>query len=216
MKTGERWIVRKATPDSWKWDRLGPGTLAIVQLWLYLGTPLFEQQNTKKACGTETDCVHAYLRHIMGKRPNCHSWRAWSKSRVLCIPLHTTPPKGWAIYLSHPCGLSPGQTPTLTPCKEQAHLSLREWAGAREPVCSCSLLLQQGSHKTLPEFLVWPLINFYWLKRPRTLVSNHRTWQFISGLNDGEQETVAEGRPSQENGLSSKHVKCPVLVKIQS
>ena len=27
-------------------------------------------------------------------------------------------------------------------------------------------------NETLPEFLVWPLISFYWLKNPRTLVDN--------------------------------------------
>ena len=39
---------------------------------------------------------------------------------------------------------------------------------AREPVlCSCSLLLQQGPKKALSEFLVWPLVNFYWLGKAK-------------------------------------------------
>jgi len=36
--------------------------------------------------------------------------------------------------------------------------------------CFCS----RSPKKTLPEFPVWPLINFYWLRRPRTLVGNRR------------------------------------------
>lgn len=44
---------------------------------------------------------------------------------------------------------------------------------AREPVvCSCSLLLQQGPKKALPEFLVCPLINFYCLQKAKNQVCN--------------------------------------------
>ena len=159
-------------------------------------------------------CMHSWGK-LWAKDPTATFEEPRAKAGYCACPLHTIPPKRWAIHLSHPSGLSSVLTPTLTWYKEQAELPLRECAGARPPVCSCSLLLQHGSHKALPRFLVWPLINFYWLKRPRTLVSNRRTWQFISGLNDREQGTVAEGRPSQENSLSYKHVKCLVLLKIQ-
>ena len=77
-------------------------------------------------------------------------------------PLHTTPPKGWAKHLSHPSGQTPGHSPTLTPYKGQAH---HPHQGANKqgkllfvlapPCCS------GGPNKALPEFLVWPLINFY-------------------------------------------------------
>ena len=47
-----------------------------------------------------------------------------------------------------------------------------EWA--REPVtCSCSLLCGRGTNKALPGFLVWPLINFNWSRRPRITVGNN-------------------------------------------
>ena len=103
------------------------------------------------------------------QKPNCHFWRARSKHRVLgtkagywTCPLHTTPPKGWAKHLSHPCSPTPGHTPTLTPCKDQASPS--QWASEQgnlsfvlTPRC-CS----RGRNKALPEFLVWLLVNFYW------------------------------------------------------
>ena len=41
---------------------------------------------------------------------------------------------------------------------------------AREPVLAPSYC-SRGINKTLPEF-VWPLVNFYWLRSPRTLVGN--------------------------------------------
>ena len=47
--------------------------------------------------------------------------------------LHTTSPKEWANHLSHPSGLTPEPTLTLTPYKETAR----------------SLSLQQGSQKSL-------------------------------------------------------------------
>ena len=41
----------------------------------------------------------------------------------------------------------------------------------RDPVaCSCSHCCSRDSNKTLPEFQVWPLINSYWLRGPRTLI----------------------------------------------
>lgn len=39
-------------------------------------------------------------------------------------------------------------------------------------VCSHSHCCSRGSNKALLEFLVWPLINFYWLRRPITLAGN--------------------------------------------
>ena len=51
----------------------------------------------------------------------------WGAKAGYCpCPLHTTPPKGWANYLSHPSGSTPGHTLTLTPYKEQARHPLRE------------------------------------------------------------------------------------------
>ena len=59
--------------------------------------------------------------------------------------------------------------PILTPYKEQVHPAL----GAGEqgnplpvlPFCSCS----RGPSKTLSEFLVWPLVSFYQLRKAKNL-----------------------------------------------
>ena len=37
------------------------------------------------------------------------------------MPPARSPPRGWAEHLRHPSSRTPGQTPTLTPYKEQAH-----------------------------------------------------------------------------------------------
>ena len=81
------------------------------------------------------------------------------------------PPRGWAAHLSHPSGPTHPTAPTQTLFKgpacstsgsEQGHLLL-----VFPPSCCCS-----NSNKALPEFLTWPLINFYWLKSPTTQVGN--------------------------------------------
>ena len=41
--------------------------------------------------------------------------------------------------------------------------------------CFCSPCCNRGPSKAFPEFLVWSLINFYWLRRPNTVVSNRIT-----------------------------------------
>ena len=80
---------------------------------------------------------------------------------------HTTPhtgppPKAWADHLCHPSSPTPRYSPTLTPDKELAHPPRHP--GNQQgnlllvlaPLC-CS----RDPKKALPEFLVWPLINFY-------------------------------------------------------
>ena len=84
--------------------------------------------------------------------------------------LHTAKPRGWADHRSHPSSPNLGPTATLIPF--------------RAPVGPCSgskqgnLLLvfapcSSSPSKALLECLVWPLINFYWLKNPRTLFDNN-------------------------------------------
>ena len=105
------------------------------------------------------------------QKPNGHPWRAWSKSRYQ----HTTPPQGWAKHLSHSSCLTPGHTPTLTPYKEPAPQTPQQ--ARREPVCSCSPCCSRNPNKASSEFLVWPPVHFYRLRRPRTLVgNNYRAW----------------------------------------
>ena len=70
-----------------------------------------------------------------------------SKSRVLCTsPEHSTT-KGAG-------GPTSGHAPTLTPYKQPAHPTSGRERGKL-------LHVSGGPNKALPEFLVWPLINFY-------------------------------------------------------
>ena len=94
-----------------------------------------------------------------------------NKSSALSTPAHKTFSK-WGSHLSHASSPTTEHTPAFTPFKDQAQPS--PGASKQEnglfvltPAC-CS----RGPIKAWPEFLVWPLMNFYRLRKPRTLVSN--------------------------------------------
>jgi len=91
------------------------------------------------------------------------------KAATCACPLHATPPKRWAKHLSHLPSLTPGHTAILTPYKEKACPSL----GASQQGNLLFVLIRPCCSRCPNKgFLVWPLINFYWLKRPRTLVGS--------------------------------------------
>ena len=125
--------------------------------------------------------MHAQLRQIVynkiqkDQKPNCHLWRARGKSRVLkakagcwAWTLHTTPPERWANLGNHSSNPTSGHTLPPTLYKEQCRLP--HLLGNKQgnllliftPSC-CS----RSPNKALPEFLVWPFINFYWLRKAR-------------------------------------------------
>ena len=82
-----------------------------------------------------------------------------AKAGYCACPLHIPPPKGWANHLSEPSGETPGHTPTLGPYKEQACPPSGSQHGNMLLVlhpCCCSTPV-----KALPDFPVWPLVNFY-------------------------------------------------------
>ena len=113
------------------------------------------------------------IRYKKTQNPTATSGVSGAKAGYHAWSLHTAPPRGWAHHPSHPSRLSPGPILTLTPFKGPACWPCPPPQGGSEG--SCYLLLLYGStspHKALPEFLIWPLINFYWLKSPRTLVGN--------------------------------------------
>ena len=78
-----------------------------------------------------------------------------------------------ADHLSHPCSLTPGPAPTLTPCEEPAHSPPTPHLGSEQGKLLLGLApptppsLQRGPSRASPEFLP--------LKRPRTLVSSRGT-----------------------------------------
>ena len=131
--------------------------------------------NTEKLYGTKNNCVHAQLGQILDqeikrrpKKPTATSEEPGtktgcrSKSRVLRMPPALSTTNGWAEHLSHPSGPTPGHTPTLTPHKEPACPPSGSEQGnlllVFAPSCG-----GRGPNKALPEFLIWPLVNFYWL-----------------------------------------------------
>ena len=91
--------------------------------------------------------THTYIQYIY--------WQNWL---LLCHLLWDDTPEIYAFQYLFVC-LVPSlreSGPTLCCyCTEQA-----------------SCCYSRGSSRALPEFLVWPLVNFYWLRRPRTLISN--------------------------------------------
>ena len=65
----------------------------------------------------------------------------------------------------------------MTPGPTTSLLTFKEWACPHQRVSkgNCYFFLTPSSsslspNKALAEFLLWPLINFYWLRSPRTLV----------------------------------------------
>ena len=86
-----------------------------------------------------------------------------SKSRVLSMPPALNITQGVGKHLSHTSGPTRGHTPTLTPYKEQAPPAPQGVSKQgnlllvlTRPPCYC-----RGPSKALPEFLAWPLVNFY-------------------------------------------------------
>ena len=107
------------------------------------------------------------IRNKIGKSQNPTAGRCGSKSRVLSmIPVLSTanvasrlpkPP----LPVNSPILHYPHQhTPYL---RNQPTFLLHVFT----PLC-----YSLSPNKTLPEFPVWPLVNFYWLNNPRTLVGN--------------------------------------------
>ena len=118
--------------------------------------------------------MNAQLGQIMnnkiqkGQKPIVTSEVPGAKAGSCTWSLHTAPPRGWADHLSHPPAWPP-DLPLPSPFWGTSSPLLRE--RARAPVsCFCSIVLQHESHKALPEFLIWPLVNLYWLKSPKPRV----------------------------------------------
>ena len=127
---------------------------------LHLDTPLFQQQNTKKLYGTENNCACAAGANSGPKdikrptNPYCHFLKSQEQKQGTLCPLHTPPLERWAAGI--PSSLIPGHTPTLIPHSsgDLGNLLL---------VFSLPCSWCRNTDKALAEFLVWPLVNFYWL-----------------------------------------------------
>ena len=89
-----------------------------------------------------------------------------AKAGYWACPLHSPRPERWAKHESYLSSPTPGHTPTLPPCKEPAH-SPSASEQTREGVVLAPSCGSRGPNKALPEFLLWPLVNFYWLGKAR-------------------------------------------------
>ena len=82
--------------------------------------------------------------------------------------------KGWANHLSYPLSPSHWSGPALTSFKAPAYPPSENKQGHLFHVFP-PLWYNVSPNKALPEFLVWPSINLYWLRRQRVLVGNMAT-----------------------------------------
>lgn len=105
------------------------------------------------------------------QKPKCHFRGVRSKSRVMrVIPAHSLTGRCGGDHLSHPSG--------PTPFKGPAHPHSEKSSPSESEQGKLLLVLApscygMGPNKALIEFLVWPLINFYWFRSPGTLVSKN-------------------------------------------
>ena len=125
--------------------------------------------------------MHAKLGQIMNnkiqKDPNSTSTSEVSRAKAGYCPwsLHTAPPRRWADHLNPSSGQSHPPSPHSAHLRNKLNFCLGEWT--KESVtCFLSLL---RPNKALPQFLIWPLINFYWLKNSTTQVGNTLTYNLL-------------------------------------
>ena len=139
-----------------------------------------EQQNTPcilywcKLPEPKNNCLHAQLGQIMNnktenknKNPAATSEEPGAKVVYCTRPQHTMGKTPKTPLQRNTLLLSPHIRNQLAPpqrASKQGNLlfvfALPCWS--------------RDSNKALPEFLIWPLINFYWLRRPRILAGNKR------------------------------------------
>ena len=146
-------------------------------------TPLLEQWNIKKFYGTKNACMCSWGKFWTPKIQRDQTIQlpllknldqklgVGEKAGCCSCPMEKTPLKGWADHLSRPSSLIPGHSPILSPYKEQVAPS---WGVSEQGNLLVVLTLQchsRGPNKALPEFLVWPLINFYWLGKAKNPLS---------------------------------------------
>ena len=181
-KSPTAWLLLDPLPSLW--DRLGTGTLCCSACtWTNVSSSNKIQRNYKGLKITVCMCSWGkfWTSYKETKKPNCHFWRARKKSRVLRMPPAHNTTKGvgktpkpplWPDPWTHPYPHPISGTSSPAPLREQASKETC-YLFLLPPCCS------RDSNKALPEFVVWPLISFYWLRRPRTLVSNTLTFFLI-------------------------------------
>ena len=142
------------------WD---PGPFAVGLAPGQTSPPATKHKGLKPAA-----CVSSWSQFWTGytdQKLNWHFWRVGSKSRVLCPRTQHRQRGGQTTEVTPPgAALDPRGCPAC----------LQERAGAPDAGL-CSLLGHRNLNKVLPEFLVWPPINFHWLRE------GQESW-WISGI----------------------------------
>lgn len=157
------------------WD-LGPGTLCCsAYTWMEVSSSNKMQRHYKGLKITE--CLNIWgkfwTRYKKTKKPTATSEDLRGKAGRCAWTLHTAPPRGWKDHLSHPTGPTPRSVPILILYKESAHAPTHTVSEKGKVLLSFALSwCSRSPNNDLPEFPVCPLVNFYLLMRPRTLVGN--------------------------------------------
>ena len=169
-------------------------------------------------------CMPVQVRQIMDKipkdqKPNCHCWGVQNKSRVFrakaeycACTLHTASPSRWADHPDHRSHFS-SPTPPSSHIRTQIAPSSPPPPGRELR----NLLLvfypsycSRSPNKTLPEFPVWLLINFYWLRNPRTLMGNTRSWLSIKVFSLWKVLSIYDHQKSEHSWTHRREKSCAI------
>ena len=167
--------------DDTGWD-LGPVTTVLAPEQTSLC-------NRTQTIWTKNNCTHMQLGQIMNNRykegQNPIVTSEVTGARVLCmIPAHAVWPTAWEDHPSHLSAeptylllLSSHLRKRLIPAHPSPHRHQTQGV-SKGTSCSVPSCCSTNPNKALPKFLLWPLINLYWLQSSRTLVANNGTYFF--------------------------------------
>lgn len=156
------------------WDRLRPGALDWrVCTWANVSLSNRIQRNCKRLKRIAYTHNWGTLWTLRYKKPKTQLLllRCWSKSGVLCITLHTVPPRSGGGQTTK---LPLRPNPPIRPCPPPIHVYPPNWGTSqflRGSKGTCFLLSPSfcstmSPNRALLEFLVWLLIS--WLESLRT------------------------------------------------
>ena len=140
---------------------------------LYLDKCLLPQHNTKKLLGTKSNCEHVQLGHIMNNKTQKDQTPVTAESCAGSLTQHNE--GSGQTPTARPSDPTPGPTPALTTARNQLTLTPTPALGSKQGKLLLHFFLSCCStspSKVFLEFLVWPVINFHCLRRPRTLFPN--------------------------------------------
>ena len=155
-----------------EWHRLVLETWGLLRRCLHLDKPPLSNKIQRNYKGLKIIACACTVGTNYKQEPNCQSWGARSKHNIAHAPCAWQHPESGQMTESPP--LSPLiRNHRLPHLRQQGNKLLLVFA----PSC-CSRIPNKAS----PEFLVWPLLNFCWLRGPRTLLSNKVSKERTGGV----------------------------------